>query len=83
MLTSIVKATRAHYAALQHQPAADRTPLHYAVYSKAAIGALLTSGTVHVKVETSGRRRMEMTKLQNRLSDMFPEANEIEVSYEA
>ena len=90
MLTSIVKATRAHYAALQHRAAPDRVPLHYTVWAKASTCAsVLTSGTIQVKMSfrpgsrlANGRRKAEMTKLANRLRTMFPESTEISVRYE-
>lgn len=68
MLTGIVKATRAHYAALQHRPSPDRIPLDYEVVGH-------TRGTVQVKAPNSARRRMEVTKLINRLRSMYPEAH--------
>ena len=86
MLTSIVKATRAHYAALQHRPGPDRVPLDYSVIQRDRVGSVLelTRGTIRVKVDGPrymARRRAERTKLQNRLRTMFPEATTIEVSY--
>lgn len=89
MLTHIVKATRAHYAALQHRAAPDRVPLDYVVLDPA--GRVLTSGRVQVKARPPkasnlsavmhGRRRAEMTRLTNRLLAMYPEAKRVEVSY--
>lgn len=58
MLTGIVKATRAHYAALQHKPALDREaldyevtgdPLHVPGASTPVPPNMLTAGTVWVK----------------------------------
>lgn len=65
MLTSIVKATRAHFAALQHKAAPDRVALEYLVGDHA--------GRIWVKAATPARKRMEVTKLANRLHAMYPE----------
>jgi hypothetical protein len=67
MLTNIVKATRAHYAALQHKPAADRAALVCTV--EAADGTVLHRCTLHVK----GNRRAALTRALNLHRDMFPE----------
>jgi hypothetical protein len=89
MLTGIVKATRTHYAALQHKPSPDRVALDYDV------GGILC-GTIWVKVDvysarhplssnlgsaTNGRRKAEITKLVNRLRAMYPEATQITAEY--
>ena len=76
MLTGIVKATRAHYAALQHRPAPDRTPLYYAVDDGKA-----ANGVIQVKAPTEARRKAEMTKLINRLQAMYPECKRFAASY--
>lgn len=85
MLTGIVKATRAHYAALQHRPSADRVPLDYVVYARAETCiAAVTRGTVHVRALYAGpnsARKREMTRLINRLRAMYPEATEISAEY--
>jgi hypothetical protein len=78
MLTSIVKATRAHYAALQHRPSHDRVRLNYRVTSMAGV----VTGSIHVKASTRGRRRGEITRLMNRLHAMYPEARSIACAYE-
>ncbi len=80
---SIVKAVRAHYAALQHKPSADRVPLYFSVqgYDKQT----LVAGSIWVKValqdsvlspkshsRVEARRKAEMTKLENRLAVMYP-----------
>ena len=81
MLTGIVKATRAHYAALQHKPSADRIPLDYCVSSQDG-QHIYTRGTVHVKAcGPNHRRERESTRLLKRLAAMYPEAAEIECSY--
>ena len=79
MYRSIVHATRAHYAALQHKPSPDRERLNYSVRN--ADGAALTQGCVHVKTAGIGRRRAEVTKLTNRLHSMYPEAHTIACAY--
>jgi hypothetical protein len=66
---SIIKATRAHYAALQHRPSADRVPLYFSV--QGYDHKTLVAGSVWVKAPTEGRRKAEMTKLQNRLAAMY------------
>jgi hypothetical protein len=81
MLTSIVKATRAHYAALQHRASSDRTPLYFYAVNENAAWRLLTAGTLHVKIGRKGAGKRELTKLINRLQMMYPEATEIEASY--
>jgi hypothetical protein len=76
MLTGIIKATRAHYAALQHKPSADRVALDYEVTGH-------TAGTVWVKIDpnNNGQRKREMTRLSNRLQSMFPEARDVHCAY--
>jgi hypothetical protein len=74
MLTSIVKATRAHYAALQHKPGPDRVALDYEVTGHPA-------GTIWVIAKTNAQRSANLTKLFNRLQVMFPEARNVECSY--
>lgn len=79
MLTSIVRATKTHYAALQHRPSPDRVPLYYTVFGTREI--ILTNGDIQVKADTNGKRKREITKLYNRLKCMYPEANYIDVSF--
>lgn len=74
MLTNVVKATRARYAALQHKPGPDRVAIDYEVSGH-------TAGTVWVKAATEPRRKSELTKLNNRLRSMFPEAAMIHCAY--
>lgn len=76
MLTNIIKATRRHYAALQHRPAADRVAIDYEVTGH-------TAGTVWVKIDpnNNGQRKREMTRLSNRLQSMFPEARNFSTEY--
>lgn len=74
MLTSIIKATRAHYAALQHKPSADRVALDYEVTGH-------TAGTIWVIARTNAQRSANLTKLSNRLQAMYPEAKHVECSY--
>ena len=87
MLTSIIKATRAHYAALQHRPSPDRARLMYQVTGY-RLSDVLTSGSVWVKVRnkagyiSTGMRKREITRLLNRLQSMYPEAYEIGVDFE-
>jgi len=93
MLTGIVKATRAHYAALQHRPSADRVALDYEVTAVTADGDVKVCGTVYVKVPSAmvaarsvsmaawSRRQAELTRLTNRLRSMCPEATRIECAY--
>ena len=57
MLTGIIKATRAHYAALQHRPGDGRVGLNYNVETRD--GEQLTAGTVWVKVGRAGHRRSQ------------------------
>lgn len=95
MIGGILKATRAHYAALQHKPGPDRIALDYEVTGAmpdiGTANGRLTAGTIWVKVlETTpggatgyvyGRRQAELTKLQNRLRAMYPEASHIVCAY--
>jgi hypothetical protein len=87
MLTGIVKATRAHYAALQHRLAPDRIAIDYEVSGVNESGwkVALSCGTIWVRawnnVYHPGRRQAEMTKLVNRLRAMYPEAREIRAAY--
>jgi len=86
MLTGIIKATRAHYAALQHRPSADRVPLDYSVTAHASTcDSVMTAGTIWVKANAgsfnSNRRQAELTKLTNRLRAMYPEAHRIVCAY--
>jgi hypothetical protein len=76
MLQSIVMATRAHYAALQHKPSpgGDRIALDYEVTGH-------TAGTVWVKAHDAPSRKREMTKLLARLRTMFPEASKFNAVY--
>jgi hypothetical protein len=71
MLHSVVAATRAHYAALQHKPspAGDRIALDYTVAGHG-------SGTVWVKAHDAASRKRESTKLLARLRRMYPECRE-------
>jgi hypothetical protein len=89
MYTDIVKATRTHYAALQHRPSGEREALHYTVKGSALPDPNYPiHGTIWVKTKSvmgsinTGKRKREMTKLNNRLSVMYPEAYRIEVWYE-
>jgi hypothetical protein len=68
MLTSIIKATRAHYAALQHKPSPDRVALGYEVTGH-------TAGTVWVKAPTKPLQRAAVTRLLHRLRSMYPEVH--------
>lgn len=79
MLTTVVKATRAHNAALKHRQGPGRTRLKYTVTDGSAV---ITSGCVWVRVGEcgtytqaykNGRRRAEITRLMNRLRSMYPE----------
>jgi len=83
MLTGIIKATRAHYAALQHKPAADRVAIDYSVGHP--INGNIVCGTIWVRawnnVYHPGKRQAELTKLINRLSAMYPEARETRAQY--
>lgn len=82
MYTSILKATRAHYAALKHRASPDRIPLHYTVETESETGiSILTRGTIYVKGDTKSKRKRELTKLLNRLQNLSPEASHIEVTY--
>jgi len=74
MLTSIIKATRAHYAALQHKPSPDRVALDYEVPGH-------TAGTIWVKVNRKGGVQAERTKLLRRLADMFPESRNLATAH--
>src|SRR5271166_6819861 len=76
MLTSIVKATRAHYAALQHRntPSDARVALDYEVPG-------FTAGTVWVVARTKAQWKANCTRLINRLSAMYPEAQSMSVRY--
>jgi hypothetical protein len=82
MLTNIIKATRTHYAALQHRSSPDRLPLHYTVEGQAETCiSVITRGTIQVKADTNAKRSRELTKLTNRLQTMYPEASHIEASF--
>ncbi len=74
MLTSIIKATRAHYAALQHRPSPDRVALDYEVPGH-------TAGTVWVKAPTQALRRANLTRLLKRLHAMYPEYRNISAGF--
>jgi hypothetical protein len=74
MLTSIIEATRAHYAALQHKPSPDRVALDYEVPGH-------TAGTIWVKAPTHTLRQSNLTRLRVRLTAMFPEAHTISVGF--
>jgi hypothetical protein len=91
MLTGIVKATRAHYAALQHRPSPEREALDFEVSTDTSV---LLAGTIHVKTKVFGipynfttlkvsnaRRKAEVTKLTNRLQSMYPESTHIHCAY--
>ena len=87
MLTGIIRATRAHYAALQLRAAPDRIPLYYSVAIRPRLNSadewvILTRGCIHVRALTESRRRAELTKLTRRLTAMFPEATDIDCSYQ-
>lgn len=69
-MSVIIKATRAHYAALQHRKEPDRIGLDYEVIDKN--GHTLNSGTVWVKCRNDSARRAEVTRLTNRLQRMYP-----------
>lgn len=69
-MISIIEATRAHYAALQHKAGPDRTPLDYQVIGHN--GNIITAGTIHVKAGTNALRAANLTKLRNRLRAMYP-----------
>ena len=92
MLTGIIKATRAHYAALQHKPAPDRVAIDYYEVTGVDNSDTRIAGTVWVKVDvysqrhpyasnlakaTEGRRQGELTRLTNRLFAMYPEVRSI------
>lgn len=74
MSATIIKATRAHYAALQHKPSADRVALDYEVSGH-------TAGTIWVKAPTNALRKANLTKLRVRLTAMFPEAHTLSVGF--
>lgn len=86
-MSSIIKATLAHYAALQHKPAPDRVAIDYEV----TIGGRILpgcnsasddcSGTVWVKVSNNAMRAANLTRLNNRLRAMYPEALVIHCKY--
>ncbi len=77
---NIIQATKAHYMALQKRPGPGMIPLKYSVEGFG--GELLNSGTVFVKVRDNVRKRMEMTKLTNRLMAMYAfEWKQINVSF--
>lgn len=87
---SIVLATRAHYAALQHRKAPGRTRLNYSVRG-GYWETLLMEGCIWVRVGADGthtrayvasRRKAELTKLRNRLRAMYPEASSIRCEFE-
>jgi hypothetical protein len=62
---SILKATRRHYAALQHRPGSGRIAIDYEVTGQ-------TAGTIWVKAATNAQRKGELTRLLNRLRAMYP-----------
>jgi hypothetical protein len=72
MLTGIIKATRAHYAALQHKPSPDRVAIDYTVAHP--INGNIVCGTVWVIARTNAQRSANLTRLTNRLFAMYPEA---------
>jgi hypothetical protein len=78
MLTGIIRATRRHYAALQHKPSADRVALDYEVTGH-------TAGTIwiinYAKTAQPWKRKAEITILMNRLRAMYPEARSFSVEY--
>ena len=84
---SIIKATRAHYAALQHKPGPDRIAIDYEVTIGGNVlpGCNSASedccGTVWVKASTNALRAANLTRLNNRLRDMYPEAKMIHCKY--
>jgi hypothetical protein len=69
-MKSIVQATRAHYAALQHRPSPERVALDYEVIGHD--GRTLNAGTVWVKAKNNAQRKANMTKLKNQMRDMYP-----------
>jgi len=66
-MSSIVKATRAHYSALQHRQSPDRFMVTYSV--QAANGETLTAGRLWCR----GNVRGALTRTVNRLQAMYPE----------
>lgn len=78
---SILKATRRHYAALQHRPGEGRVGLRYHVYGATGLHQqILNYGTVWVKAANLARQKAEITKLMNRLRAMYPwEAKAIDI----
>jgi len=72
MLTSIVKATRRHYAALQHRPAPDRIGIYCTVGERPTY-------VLWVRAPTESQRRAALTRTLNLLRAMWPEVQEIEV----
>lgn len=88
MLTSIVRATKTHYAALQHRASPDREKLSYTVTIRSSFAPTrYEGGSIMVKTKNpsglinNGKRKREITKLYNRLKCMYPEANYIDVSF--
>jgi hypothetical protein len=72
---SIVKATRTHYAMLQHKQSPDRIPLDYTV--GASNGDVIQALRLWVKASTNGQRKAALTRVQNVLQAMWPEAKHI------
>ena len=75
---SIVKATRANYAALQHRKAPDRIELRAVLVD--------SGGDAHhwvywVKATTNAQRVGALTRTHNRLRAMYPSARYISCSF--
>jgi len=76
---SILKATRRHYAALQHRPGSGRIAIDYEVTGQAAMTKTQQTtrdtsivGTIWVRAATNAQRKGELTRLLNRLRAMYP-----------
>lgn len=72
MYATILRATRAHAAALRHRPEPGRVALDYKLED--STGHVLTAGTLWVHAATESARRAHMTRTVNRLHAMWPEA---------
>ena len=76
MLTSIVKATREHYAALQHRPGNGHVKV---IYQVACNMTTLNHGTLWVTGASRTATRAAITRAESRLRAMYPEATSVEI----
>jgi hypothetical protein len=74
-MSAVVRATRTHYAMLQHRQSPDRVPLAYEVLGVG--GHHIQSACLWVKAGTEGRRKAALTRVTNVLLAMFPEARTV------